>query len=179
MVDRIQGIKRRLRQIRYGAGNTPEQDYAVLVGNRSNGVDELDRRLLSEIAGEERAKFIASHMPESAGSHHSHRTVEVVEQLTQLRNRLAQETGEPARIRANLRVVVAQQFQYRFRPAVWRRGGRLRQRPVADTAPERSAGRSAERALAPHRGRRSRLARQCCRLFAHDAIGTETGKAAA
>src|SRR5438132_12651695 len=58
VIDRLQGIKRRLRQVGHGPGDAPEQDDALLVGDRSDGIDELRRRLLSEITGEERTNFI-------------------------------------------------------------------------------------------------------------------------
>ena len=54
MVDRIKRIECCLREVRNGAGYPPEQDDALLVGDRSDGVDELRRRLLSKIPGEER-----------------------------------------------------------------------------------------------------------------------------
>jgi hypothetical protein len=83
MIHRIQRIERRLRQVRHGAGDPPEQDDALLIGDQSDGVDELRRRLLAQIAGEERANLVASHAPESARGRHSHRPPKIVKQVAQ------------------------------------------------------------------------------------------------
>ncbi len=113
MVNRTQGIERCRRQIRHGADDPPEQDDALLVGDRSDGIDELCGRFLSKIAHQERANLIASHKPESARGRHSHRPLKVVQQIAQLRNHNRRGLGEPARVRANQRIIVAQQLQHR------------------------------------------------------------------
>ena len=179
MVDRIKGIERSHRQVGHGAGDPPEQDDALLVGDRSDGVDELRRRFLSKIPGEERANLVAPHVPESARGRHSHRPLKVVQQIAQLRNHIRRGLGEPARIRANLRIIVAQQLQHgrrwQFRAKACGCGnGSLQTRTLNGPSGDQPNQRLC-RDRAGDLGQRINRSR----LFRHDPIGAKTGKTAA
>jgi hypothetical protein len=142
-------------------------------------MDDLRRRFLPKIAGEERADLGASHEPESARGRHSHRPLKVVQQIAQLRNHNRRGLGEPARVRANLRIIVAQQPQHRGR---WQFGpkacgcgnGSFQTRPLNDPPGNEPSQRS-RRIRAGDPGESINRGR----LFGDDPIGTETGETAA
>jgi hypothetical protein len=105
--------------------------------------------------------------------------LKVVQQIAQLRNHYRRGLGEPTRVRANLRIIVAQQLEHRgrrqFGPKACGCGnGSLQTRPLNGPPGDEPSERS--RRIRPGDPGESI---NCGRLFGDDPIGAETGETAA
>ena len=113
MIDREQSIERGRGQPGRRSGDASEQDNALVVGDRSNRIDEFHGRFLLQIADENCADLGPAHAPESASGCLSDLRMQVIEKIAQQENRFGPRASAPARRRPDLRIVMPQQLHYR------------------------------------------------------------------
>lgn len=113
MIRGTQSVERRFGEIGRSAGDSPEQDDTLLVGDRNDRIDQFRRWVLTKIAHQKCANFAPSHSPESAGGGLPNLRVQVVEKIAQQSSRSRPTMGAPAGVGADLRVAVPQQLQHR------------------------------------------------------------------
>jgi hypothetical protein len=179
ITNREQSVESGLGEARLRSGDAPEQDNALVVGYRSNRVDEFHARVLTQIADQKRAYLGSADAPESASGCLSHFHMQVIEKIAQPGNRFGPRANAPAGIRPNLRIVMPQQLRYRAEryfgshlrgsrdglPQTWTLND-----PLGDQPNE-----SLRRIRAADHDERF----EGSRLLGHDPIGAKTGKAPA
>jgi hypothetical protein len=112
LTDREQSIESGIGQVRLRSGDTSEQDNALVVGYRSDRVDEFRARSLSQIADEKCTNLGPAHAPKSASSCFSDLRMQVIEKIAQQGNRFGPRASAAGGIRPNLRIVMPQKLHY-------------------------------------------------------------------
>jgi hypothetical protein len=113
MTDREQSVESGLGQVRLRSSNAPEQDNALVVGYRSDRIDEFHARFLAQIADEKCANVGPAHAPESASGCPSDLRMQVIEEVAQQGNRFRPCASAPGGVRPYLRIVMPQQLHHR------------------------------------------------------------------
>jgi hypothetical protein len=106
MTDREQSVESGLGQVRLRSSNAPEQDNALVVGYRSDRIEEFHARFPAQIADEKCANLGPAHAPESASGCLSDLRMQVIEKIAQQGNRFGPCASAPAGVRPNLRIVM-------------------------------------------------------------------------
>jgi hypothetical protein len=112
LTDREQSVESGIGHARLRSGDTSEQDNALVIGYRSDRIEEFHARFPAQIADEKCANLGPAHAPESASGCLSDLRMQVIEKIAQQGNRFGPCASAPAGTRPDLRIVMPQQLNY-------------------------------------------------------------------
>ncbi len=179
MIDALESVDRRVREVWHGAGEPAEQDHALLVGNRRHGFDDIHGRRLAQQLLEARASVAASQSSERARCRARHRPIAIFEETYQEGYDLRGAAGAAAGGGPNARIGVLQQrTEHAGGQGRVHRGGRVDRDPQRRALYDRPGNQPGDDLPGFVTANFAKGAKRR-RLFGHQAVRAESLKASA